>query len=75
MPGGRVTLFNRGQRDAARIDGVEYLVGDRDRSDYRALQGRRFDACIDNATLVPRWVREAAVAYAEKKRKKELQAA
>lgn len=58
--GHRVTLFNRGQRDAARIDGVEYLVGDRDRSDYRALQGRRFDACIDNATLVPRWVREAA---------------
>ena len=52
--GHRVTLFNRGQRDSERIDGVEYLVGDRDSGDYRALQGRRFDVCIDNATLVPR---------------------
>ena len=58
--GHRVTLFNRGQRDSERIDGVEYLAGDRDSGDYRALQGRRFDACIDNATLVPRWVRDAA---------------
>ena len=58
--GHRVTLFNRGQRDIERIAGVEYLVGDRDGGDYAALRGRRFDACIDNATLVPRWVREAA---------------
>ena len=58
--GHRVTPFNRGQRDIERIAGVEYLVGDRDGGDYAALRGRRFDACIDNATLVPRWVREAA---------------
>lgn len=62
--GHRVTLFNRGQRSSARIEGVEYLTGDRDQNDYAALQGRRFDACIDNATLVPRWVREAAAVLA-----------
>lgn len=57
--GHTVTLFNRGQRVTAPADGVEALVGDRDAGDYRALQGREFDACIDNATLVPRWVRDA----------------
>lgn len=58
--GHRVTLFNRGQRASQGVDGVECLVGDRDAGDYRALDGRRFDACIDNATLVPRWVRDVA---------------
>ena len=60
--GHRVTLFNRGRAvvtDAAPTD-VESLIGDRDANDYRALVGRQFDACIDNATLTPRWVREAA---------------
>ena len=57
--GHTVTLFNRGQRVTTPADGVEALVGDRDAGDYRALQGREFDACIDNATLVPRWVRDA----------------
>jgi len=57
--GHRVTLFNRGRR-AASVPGVELLHGDRDAGDYASLQGRRFDACIDNATLVPRWVRDVA---------------
>lgn len=56
--GHTVTLFNRGQRAATVPAGVEVLVGDRDAGDYRALHGREFDACIDNATLVPRWVRD-----------------
>ncbi len=58
--GHRVTLFNRGKRASQGVDGVECLVGDRDAGDYRALEGRQFDACIDNATLVPRWVRDVA---------------
>ncbi|MBL8312070.1 MAG: NAD-dependent epimerase/dehydratase family protein [Burkholderiales bacterium] len=62
--GHTVTLFNRGQRAATRLPKVDYLVGDRDQNDYAALRGRTFDACIDNATLVPRWVRSAAALLA-----------
>ncbi len=58
--GHAVTLFNRGQRAVSLPPGVESVVGDRDAGDYRALLGREFDACIDNATLVPRWVRDVA---------------
>ena len=60
--GHRVTLFNRGRTAQlpAGCDGVEHLVGDRDAGDYAALTGRKFDACIDNATLTPRWVRDVA---------------
>lgn len=58
--GHNVTLFNRGRRQAQGVMGVECLLGDRDAGDYRALHGRRFDACIDNATLTPRWVRDVA---------------
>lgn len=58
--GHTVTLFNRGRRTQSPVSNVEYLQGDRDEDDYAALAGRQFDACIDNATLVPRWVRGAA---------------
>lgn len=58
--GHRVTLFNRGRRSKAWPAAVEELTGDRDRSDYAALQGRCFDACIDNPTSLPVWVRDAA---------------
>ena len=60
--GHSVTLFNRGQRSREMIDGVTYLLGDRDKGDYHALAGLHFDACIDNAVLVPRWVLGAAAA-------------
>jgi 2'-hydroxyisoflavone reductase len=60
--GHEVTLFNRGQRSREMIDGVRYLLGDRDKGDYHALAGLHFDACIDNAVLVPRWVLGAAAA-------------
>ena len=60
--GHKVTLFNRGQRSREMIDGVTYLLGDRDKDDYHTLAGLHFDACIDNAVLVPRWVRGAAAA-------------
>lgn len=58
--GHKVTVFNRGQREADLPDGVEYLNGDRDKGALNALQGRDWDVCIDNPTSVPFWVRDAA---------------
>ncbi len=64
--GHRLTLFNRGHKDAARIYGnrVEVLIGDRDvrtSPGLAALEGsRRWDAVIDNSGYVPRHVRDSA---------------
>lgn len=58
--GHNVTLFNRGRSAGERPAVVEELVGDRDIGDYRALEGRKFDVCIDNPAAVPHWVRDAA---------------
>jgi 2'-hydroxyisoflavone reductase len=63
--GHKVTLFNRGHKDATLYgDRVEVLLGDRDSKTapgLAALEGtRRWDAVIDNSGYVPRHVREAA---------------
>ncbi len=58
--GHELTLFNRGRRPEKLPASVEELTGDRDTNDYAALEGRRFDVCIDNAASVPAWVRDAA---------------
>lgn len=58
--GHRVTIFHRGERNVALPAAVEVLHGDREHGDYRALQGRRFDVCIDNPTSLPSWVQGAA---------------
>ena len=58
--GHRVTLFNRGKRPSPEWPGaVEQLHGDRDTGDLKALQGRKWDVCIDNPTSLPFWVRDA----------------
>lgn len=58
--GHRVTLFNRGKRPSPEWSGdVEQLHGDRDTSDLKALEGRKWDVCIDNPTSLPVWVRDA----------------
>ncbi|HEU5209260.1 MAG TPA: NAD-dependent epimerase/dehydratase family protein [Longimicrobiales bacterium] len=59
--GHRVTVFNRGQRQADLPDGVEHLQGDRNARDgLAALRGeRRWDVVIDNPTTLPHWVRDA----------------
>src|SRR5688572_22316896 len=58
--GHRVTLFNRGRRPSPDWPGeVEQLHGDRNAGDLDALRGRRWDACIDNPTSLPFWVRDA----------------
>jgi 2'-hydroxyisoflavone reductase len=57
--GHRVTVFNRGQRQADLPAGVEHLQGDRN-DDLTALKGRDWDVVIDNPTTLPFWVRDAA---------------
>ena len=59
--GHKVTLFNRGKRSSSEWPGaVEQLHGDRNTGDLKALQGRKWDVCIDNPTSLPFWVRDAA---------------
>jgi 2'-hydroxyisoflavone reductase len=63
--GHKVTIFSRGRRDGGLPPGVERLVGDRMINDtipqgnLRALEGRRFDAVIDDPATDPRWVRQS----------------
>ena len=54
--GHRVTIFNRGL-SASEVLGVEMLIGDRN-SDLSALEGRTWDAVIDNSRSNPDWVRK-----------------
>ena len=62
--GHEVTLFNRGQHNAALFPDVEKLRGNRD-GDLAALQGRRWDAVIDTCGYVPRVVRASAELLAD----------
>lgn len=57
--GHRITLFNRGRQPKEWPQQVEELVGDRNASDLKALEGREWDVCIDNPTTLPFWVRDA----------------
>jgi len=57
--GHKVTLFNRGNQSIDWPGEVEELVGDRAKGDLKALEGRRWDVCIDNPTSLPMWVRDA----------------
>ena len=57
--GHKVTLFNRGRVPKSWPGQVEELIGDRNTGDLRALEGRDWDVCIDNATTLPFWVRDA----------------
>jgi 2'-hydroxyisoflavone reductase len=58
--GHTVTLFNRGQTNPHLFPGVEKLVGDRAAPDLSALEGREWDAVIDNSANVASWVNDAA---------------
>lgn len=63
--GHRVTIFNRGRKQPEWPGQVEQLLGDRDTNDYASLKaevakGRHWDACIDNPSSVPAWIRDAA---------------
>jgi 2'-hydroxyisoflavone reductase len=56
--GHKVTLFNRGKEPQKWPGQVEELIGDRNTGDLKALEGREWDVCIDNPTMVPFWVRD-----------------
>ncbi len=61
--GFKVTLFNRGKTNPQLFPDVEKLMGDRDPKvgdGLKALEGRKFDAIIDDSGHVPRHVRAAA---------------
>jgi len=53
--GHRVTLFNRGRTNTHLFPEAEKLVGDRN-DDLSALEGRRWDAVIDNSGYTPEQV-------------------
>ena len=58
--GHKVTVFNRGKTHPGELpEGVEQLIGDRN-GKLDALKGRKWDVVIDNPTMLPKWVRDAA---------------
>jgi 2'-hydroxyisoflavone reductase len=60
--GHQVTIFNRGRQKEEWPGPVEELLGDRNTGDLKSLEGRTWDACIDNPTTLPFWVRDAGAA-------------
>jgi 2'-hydroxyisoflavone reductase len=64
--GHTVTLFNRGRTNPHLFPEVEKLVGDRAAPDYSALEGREWDAVIDNSANVASWVQDATAALKDK---------
>src|SRR6185436_16318186 len=57
--GHRVTTFTRGRRDGDLPAGVTRLVGDRN-GQLGALEGKKWDAVIDDSATNPDWVRQSA---------------
>ncbi len=57
--GHTITLFNRGRTNPHLFPDVEKLVGDRAVPDYSALEGREWDAVIDNSANVASWADDA----------------
>ncbi|MEO6871682.1 MAG: NAD-dependent epimerase/dehydratase family protein [Chthoniobacterales bacterium] len=58
--GHEVTVFNRGKTHPGELPaGVEQLIGDRN-GQLDALKNRKWDVVIDNPTMLPKWVHDAA---------------
>lgn len=59
--GHKVTVFNRGRRQADLPAAVVHLQGDRDSGDLASIRNARgdWDVVIDNPTTLPFWVRDA----------------
>jgi 2'-hydroxyisoflavone reductase len=68
--GHKVTVFNRGRRQADLPASVEHLVGDRNTGDLASIQKRNktWDVVIDNPTTLPFWVRDAGQILKDKTR-------
>jgi 2'-hydroxyisoflavone reductase len=56
--GHRVTIFTRGRRDADLPASVTRLIGDRN-GQLGALEGKRWNAVIDDSATNPDWVRQS----------------
>jgi len=54
--GHHVTIFTRGRRQAELPEGVIHLIGDRN-GQLGALEGKTWDAVIDDSATDPEWVR------------------
>jgi len=63
--GHTVTLFNRGRTNPHLFPDVEKLVGDRAEPDYTALEGREWDAVIDNSANVASWLMDSTALLTE----------
>ena len=57
--GHSVTLFNRGRTNDALFPDIETIKGDRD-GGLQGLEGRSWDAVVDNSGYVPRHVQDSA---------------
>ncbi len=57
--GHRVTTFTRGRHVADLPDSVVHLEGDRN-GQLQALEGKRWDACVDDSANIADWVRQSA---------------
>jgi 2'-hydroxyisoflavone reductase len=57
--GHTLTLFNRGKTNPHLFPDIEKLHGDR-KGDLKSLEGRKWDAVLDNSGYVPRYVRASA---------------
>ena len=58
--GHKVSIFTRGRRDDATLPAeIERLVGDRN-GQLGALEGKKWDAVIDDSATNPDWVRQSA---------------
>jgi 2'-hydroxyisoflavone reductase len=64
--GHKVTIFTRGRKDGNLPEGVERLIGDRMINDtipqgnLKSLEGRKWDAVIDDPASDPRWVKQSS---------------
>jgi 2'-hydroxyisoflavone reductase len=57
--GWKVTHFNRGKTVEGGVPGVETLIGDR-KGKLEALEGRKWDAVVDDTGFIPKYVRMSA---------------
>jgi 2'-hydroxyisoflavone reductase len=62
--GHSVTLFNRGRTNNELFPDIETIKGDRN-GDLQGLEGRSWDAVVDNSGYVPRHVQDSARLLAE----------
>jgi 2'-hydroxyisoflavone reductase len=58
--GHRVTIFTRGRRDAELPNEVVRLKGDRN-GDLKSLEGKTWDAVVDDSATNPDWVRQSTM--------------